>query len=64
MSNSKVIISKIKPILARYPSISIAIVYGSVAQNRMHKNSDLDIAVAADHPLNKNSKLDLYLALH
>lgn len=37
--------------MSRYPSITLAILFGSMAQDRNRTDSDLDIAVASSTPL-------------
>ena len=58
---------KIESVISRYPSIVLAIVFGSMAQDRARKDSDLDIAVASSTPLTAQTHLaimeDLALAV-
>jgi predicted nucleotidyltransferase len=42
---------KIKYVMARHPSVSLAILFGSMAKDRARNDSDLDIAVASSSPL-------------
>ena len=42
---------QIKEVLSLFPSIALAVIFGSVAEGRQRTDSDLDIAVASAHPL-------------
>jgi len=53
----------IREVLERYPSIHIAILFGSLATGKYRRNSDLDLAVGADRPLAPEEKLELIMAL-
>lgn len=53
----------LKQIFSRYPSISLVILFGSCAQNTMRPDSDLDVAVGADKPLDYQDKMQLIAAL-
>jgi predicted nucleotidyltransferase len=46
-------------VLARHPSIIIAILFGSLAAGRSHNDSDLDLAVASTTPLSPHTRLQL-----
>jgi len=46
-------------ILANYPQIELAILFGSLANGRATPNSDLDLAVQANKPLDANLKMAL-----
>lgn len=50
-------------VLTRFPALMLALVFGSVAQGRQRADSDLDIAVAADHPLTVAEKISMTQAL-
>ncbi len=41
----------------QFPQICFAILFGSVALGRQRPESDLDIAIAANHPLSANEKM-------
>jgi predicted nucleotidyltransferase len=49
----------IREVLDRHPGLRLAILFGSVATGRATRDSDLDLAVAADHPLDAEEKLNL-----
>ncbi|MBS0153001.1 MAG: nucleotidyltransferase domain-containing protein [Nitrospira sp.] len=57
----------IESVMSRYPSIVLAILFGSMAQDRTRDDSDLDIAVASSTPLTAQTHLtiieDLALAV-
>ncbi|TAN18158.1 MAG: nucleotidyltransferase domain-containing protein [Rhodanobacter sp.] len=46
-------------VLARYPDIELAIVFGSVARGEARRDSDLDIAIQKRAPLNASEKMQL-----
>lgn len=50
-------------VLARFPGITLAVLFGSVAAGRARADSDLDIAVAAQRPLTVAEKIALTQAL-
>lgn len=51
--------NKIHEILGAYPSIKLAILFGSLANNSVKFESDLDLAVQSDRALTKYEKLQL-----
>lgn len=51
--------NKIHKILGAYPSIKLAILFGSLANNSVKFESDLDLAVQSDRALTKNEKMQL-----
>lgn len=53
----------LKGVLANFPQIELAVLFGSVAAGRQRANSDLDIAVAAQQPLTPDEKIALMGAL-
>ena len=55
--------TQLREVLTRFPALVLVLVFGSVAQGRQRADSDLDIAVAADHPLTVAEKIDLTQAL-
>jgi predicted nucleotidyltransferase len=55
--------NQLREVLSHFPGISLALLFGSVAAGRPHADSDLDIAVAADHPLNVTEKISMTQAL-
>ncbi|MBF0351578.1 MAG: nucleotidyltransferase domain-containing protein [SAR324 cluster bacterium] len=52
---------KIEAILDRHPEILVATVFGSAIKNRMTPESDIDIAIAAEHALTFEQKQEIYL---
>jgi predicted nucleotidyltransferase len=58
---------KIQHVMARHPSVVLAILFGSMANDRARNDSDLDIAVATITPLTAQTHLaiieDLALAI-
>ena len=55
--------SLLRDVLARFPALVLALVFGSVAQGRQRADSDLDIAVAANQALTAAQKMDIISAL-
>ena len=53
----------LRDVLARFPALVLALVFGSVAQGRQRADSDLDIAVAAHKVLTAVEKMDIIAAL-
>lgn len=53
----------LQSVLAQFPTLVLAIVFGSVAQGQARPDSDLDIAVAANKPLTAVEKIDIIAAL-
>ena len=53
----------LKGVLAQFPTLVLALVFGSVAQGRARADSDLDIAVAADKSLTAVEKMNIIAAL-
>jgi predicted nucleotidyltransferase len=53
----------LKGVLAQFPTLLLAQVFGSVAQGCERAGSDLDIAVAARQPLALVEKMDVLAAL-
>ena len=49
----------IEQVLARHPSIVIAILFGSLAAGRGRNDSDLDLAVASTTPLSSQTRIQL-----
>ena len=46
--------------LAKEPGLMVAIVYGSAATGKMHRDSDVDVAVLCDQPLDVDARLALW----
>lgn len=55
--------ASLREVLARFPGLVLALVFGSVAQGRQRADSDLDIAVAASRALTVPEKMALIGAL-
>ena len=55
--------AQLREVLARFPTLLLALVFGSVAQGRQRADSDLDIAVAAQQALTVEEKMDIIAAL-
>lgn len=55
--------AQLKEVLARFPTIIFAMLFGSVALGRQRAESDLDIAVAAYQALTAHEKIALVSAL-
>jgi len=53
----------IRMVLKKYPSIHIAILFGSLVTGKYRRDSDLDLAVGADYPLAAEEKLELIMVL-
>ena len=56
-------ISKIKKNLLHYPSVKLAILFGSLAQGRATSNSDLDLAVLTDPVMDASLKKSIIESL-
>ena len=55
--------AKLREVLARFANVTLAVLFGSVAAGRQRADSDLDIAVATDHPLTVAEKIAITQAL-
>ena len=55
--------AQLTDVLAHFPQITIAVIFGSVASGYARANSDLDIAVAAKQALTADEKIALVSAL-
>lgn len=55
--------AQLKEVFAHFPQIALAVLFGSVALGRQRAESDLDIAVAAGHPLTVAEKISIINAL-
>lgn len=49
----------VKQLLQKHEDVSVAIVYGSAAEDRQNPKSDFDLAVAGAQPLDSESKMEL-----
>ncbi len=54
---------QIKDVLMHFPQVCFAILFGSVALGCELPESDLDIAIASEHPLSANEKMAIISAL-
>lgn len=54
---------RIQQILEKHPHILLAVLFGSLARNAANFDSDLDIAVRADRPLDADEKMRLIMDL-
>jgi uncharacterized protein len=61
--NPPAIDDQLRGVLARFPGLVLAILFGSVAQGRQRSDSDLDIGVATDHALTAAEKMAIIEAL-
>lgn len=55
--------SALRQVLTRFPSLTLALVFGSVAQGTARPDSDLDLAVAAKYALGVDDKMAIIEAL-
>jgi predicted nucleotidyltransferase len=53
----------IKQVLERHGTIRLAVLFGSLAQGKADRDSDLDLAVGADPPLDTHEKIQLIAEL-
>jgi predicted nucleotidyltransferase len=56
-------IQQAQAVLASHPGIRLAYVFGSIAQDRARQNSDLDVAVLAEKPIDSAMRIQLIEAL-
>lgn len=49
----------IKQILDRHPMIRMAVLFGSLAEGKAERDSDLDLAIDAGRPLEEDEKIQL-----
>jgi predicted nucleotidyltransferase len=54
---------RIRRVLEKHPRIVLAVLFGSVARNAAGVDSDLDLAVSADRPLDADEKMQLIMDL-
>ena len=55
--------AQLREVLTRFSNVTSALLFGSVAAGRQRADSDLDSAVAADHPLTVAEKIAITRAL-
>jgi predicted nucleotidyltransferase len=53
----------LQDVLAQFPTLVLALVFGSVARGKARNDSDLDIAVACGQVLTSAEKMDIITAL-
>ncbi len=53
----------IRHVLSRFPGIRVAVLFGSLASGRAGPESDLDLGVALDTPLDRETRMALIGAL-
>ena len=56
-------LESIRPVLARHSEIRLAILFGSMATGHASRESDVDLAVAAERALNVDEKMALMAEL-
>ncbi|MFZ1640548.1 MAG: nucleotidyltransferase domain-containing protein [Candidatus Contendobacter sp.] len=54
---------RIRRVLEKHPQIVLAVLFGSLARNAAGIDSDLDLAVSADRPLDADEKMQLIMDL-
>ena len=54
---------QVRGVLGSFPSVELALLFGSVAIGRQRPDSDLDIAIAAKHRLTADEKMDIIASL-
>ena len=55
--------AQVRGVIARFPMVELALLFGSVATGRQRPDSDLDIAIAAKHRLTSDEKMDIIASL-
>ena len=55
--------AQVRGVLERFPTVELALVFGSVANGRQRPDGDLDIAIAAKHRLTVDEKVDTIASL-
>ena len=63
LSPESSVLNQLREVLARFSGVTLAVLFGSVAAGRQRADSDLDIALAADHPLTVAEKIAITQAL-
>ena len=56
-------LNAVRDVLLRQPDIELACVFGSFAEDRSTSTSDIDVAVAAQEPMDPQRRLALYDAI-
>ncbi|TVQ69580.1 MAG: nucleotidyltransferase domain-containing protein [Oceanospirillales bacterium] len=52
-------ITQLQAIFEHFPFVQFAVLFGSFAKDKVHLNSDIDIAVKASHPLSTDQLIAL-----
>ena len=60
---SMALAGQVRGVIERFPLVELALLFGSVAAGRQRPDSDLDIAVAANHRLTTDEKMDIIASL-
>lgn len=55
--------AQLREVLVRFPKVVLTVLFGSVASGSPRADSDLDIAVAMDHPMTVEERISLISAL-
>ena len=55
--------AQVRGVIARFPMVELALLFGSVATGRQRPESDLDIAIAAKHRLTADEKMGIIASL-
>jgi len=55
--------AQVRGVLDRFPTLKLALLFGSVATGRQRPDSDLDIAIAAKHRLTVDENMDIIASL-
>lgn len=55
--------AQLREVFARFPEVVLVVLFGSVASGFSRVDSDLDIAVAMDHPLTVEERISLISVL-
>jgi len=53
------VMSKLQEIFKSFYEIKLAILFGSFASGKQNKESDIDIGVAAKHPITSDNKMEI-----
>ena len=61
--DSQTLVNRVRTALQTEPGLELALLYGSVAAGTQRSDSDVDIAVLFDHPLNAEKKMQLIARL-
>jgi uncharacterized protein len=62
-TQQKAIDNQLREVIARFPQITLVVLFGSIASGSYGEDSDLDIAVSAQSPLIQEEKIALVGAL-